>query len=168
VHASYQPRHLDWLVGCRHGQGKSQEDSRLGRDPAVSARGAAASARATNASVAPGTRGGYSNNCPVESLPFVGIDRTFSFPLAYFKRHDLPLDWPSFLNEFQSHGPTDEVQARQSSSAESRSITQARSSEVGVPFSQKSACEYILPALRALRSARPRMIRAPVLAQPRQ
>jgi hypothetical protein len=38
----------------------------------------------------------------------VGIDHAFSFPLAYFKRHGLALDWPGFLNEFRSHCPTDE------------------------------------------------------------
>lgn len=38
----------------------------------------------------------------------VGIDHAFSFPIAYFKRHGLALDWPGFLNEFQGHCPTDE------------------------------------------------------------
>src|SRR5215469_3665413 len=39
----------------------------------------------------------------------VGMDHALSFPLAYFERHGLPLDWPGFLNEFQSHCPTDEA-----------------------------------------------------------
>jgi len=36
----------------------------------------------------------------------VGIDHGFSFPLAYFERHGLPLDWPAFLDDFQRHWPT--------------------------------------------------------------
>ncbi len=38
----------------------------------------------------------------------VGIDHGFSFPLAYFEKHGLPLDWPAFLDDFQAHWPTDE------------------------------------------------------------
>lgn len=38
----------------------------------------------------------------------VGIDHGFSFPLAYFEQHGLPLDWPLFLDDFQKHWPTDE------------------------------------------------------------
>jgi len=38
----------------------------------------------------------------------VGIDHGFSFPLRYFEQHGLPLDWPSFLDDFQRHWPTDE------------------------------------------------------------
>ncbi len=38
----------------------------------------------------------------------VGIDHGFSFPLQYFEQHGLPLDWSSFLDDFQSHWPTDE------------------------------------------------------------
>jgi hypothetical protein len=37
----------------------------------------------------------------------VGIDHGFSFPLAYFEAHHLPLDWPGFLGDFQRHWPTD-------------------------------------------------------------
>jgi hypothetical protein len=43
-----------------------------------------------------------------ESPTLVGIDHGFSFPLKYFEQHGLPLDWPSFLDDFQSHWPTDE------------------------------------------------------------
>ena len=44
-----------------------------------------------------------------EELPIlVGIDHGFSFPLAYFEQHGLPLDWPSFLDDLQHHWPTDE------------------------------------------------------------
>jgi hypothetical protein len=44
-----------------------------------------------------------------ESSPtLVGIDHGFSFPLRYFEQHGLPLDWPSFLDDFQRHWPTDE------------------------------------------------------------
>jgi hypothetical protein len=44
-----------------------------------------------------------------ESTPMlVGIDHGFSFPLQYFEQHELPLNWPSFLDDFQPHWPTDE------------------------------------------------------------
>ncbi len=42
------------------------------------------------------------------SPALVGIDHGFSFPLRYFEEHNLPLDWPSFLDDFQRHWPTDE------------------------------------------------------------
>jgi hypothetical protein len=38
----------------------------------------------------------------------VGIDHGFSFPLRYFEVHGLEPDWPSFLDDFQKHWPTDE------------------------------------------------------------
>ncbi len=38
----------------------------------------------------------------------VGIDHAFSFPLSYFEKYGLPLDWPAFLDDFQQHWPTDE------------------------------------------------------------
>ena len=38
----------------------------------------------------------------------VGIDHGFSFPLRYFETHKLALDWPSFLEDFRRHWPTDE------------------------------------------------------------
>lgn len=38
----------------------------------------------------------------------VGIDHGFSFPLRYFEVHGLLPDWPSFLDDFQRHWPTDE------------------------------------------------------------
>jgi hypothetical protein len=38
----------------------------------------------------------------------VGIDHGFSFPLQYFQRHSLPLDWSFFLDDFQRHWPTDD------------------------------------------------------------
>ena len=37
----------------------------------------------------------------------IGIDHGFSFPMQYFEKHGLPLDWPSFLDDFQRHWPTD-------------------------------------------------------------
>jgi hypothetical protein len=42
------------------------------------------------------------------SPTLVGIDHGFSFPLQYFEQHGLPLDWPSFLDDFRRHWPTDE------------------------------------------------------------
>jgi hypothetical protein len=38
----------------------------------------------------------------------VGIDHGFSFPLRYFEVHHLRPDWPTFLDDFQKHWPTDE------------------------------------------------------------
>lgn len=44
-----------------------------------------------------------------ETAPtLVGIDHGFSFPLQYFEKYRLTLDWPSFLDDFQRHWPTDE------------------------------------------------------------
>jgi len=43
------------------------------------------------------------------NLPtLVGIDHGFSFPQQYFDTHRLPHDWPAFLDDFQSHWPTDQ------------------------------------------------------------
>ena len=38
----------------------------------------------------------------------VGIDHGFSFPLRYFEVHRLKPDWPTFLDDFQQHWPTDD------------------------------------------------------------
>ena len=38
----------------------------------------------------------------------VGIDHGFSFPLRYFEEHGLLRGWPSFLDDFHRHWPTDE------------------------------------------------------------
>jgi hypothetical protein len=38
----------------------------------------------------------------------LGIDHAFSFPLRYFATHALPPDWPSMLDDFRHHWPTDE------------------------------------------------------------
>jgi hypothetical protein len=38
----------------------------------------------------------------------VGIDHGFSFPLRYFEKHGLKPDWPSFLEDFRHHWPTDQ------------------------------------------------------------
>jgi hypothetical protein len=38
----------------------------------------------------------------------IGIDHAFSFPREYFETHTLPLDWTTFLDDFQRHWPTDE------------------------------------------------------------
>jgi hypothetical protein len=44
-----------------------------------------------------------------EAVPtIVGIDHGFSFPLRYFEVHHLLPDWPTFLEDFQHHWPTDE------------------------------------------------------------
>ena len=42
-----------------------------------------------------------------EGVPtLVGIDHGFSFPLAYFEKYGLTLDWPAFLEDFERHWPT--------------------------------------------------------------
>ncbi len=38
----------------------------------------------------------------------VGIDHAFSFPLRYFETHLIPPDWPTFLDDFSRHWPTDD------------------------------------------------------------
>jgi hypothetical protein len=38
----------------------------------------------------------------------VGIDHAFSFPLRYFEIYHLLPDWPTFLDDFQKHWPTDD------------------------------------------------------------
>jgi hypothetical protein len=38
----------------------------------------------------------------------VGIDHGFSFPIRYFDEYGLKHDWPTFLDDFQRHWPTDE------------------------------------------------------------
>ena len=43
-----------------------------------------------------------------ETPTLVGIDHGFSFPLCYFEAHGLKPEWPSFLDDFQRHWPTDD------------------------------------------------------------
>lgn len=43
-----------------------------------------------------------------ETPSLIGIDHGFSFPVAYFDRHGVPRDWPSFLADFVAHWPTSE------------------------------------------------------------
>jgi len=38
----------------------------------------------------------------------VGIDHGFSFPIAYFDKHQIPKNWDAFLEDFRAHWPTDE------------------------------------------------------------
>lgn len=42
----------------------------------------------------------------------VGIDHAFSFPLAYFQAHRLPLCWHAFLADFCDHWQTDALGVR--------------------------------------------------------
>jgi hypothetical protein len=43
-----------------------------------------------------------------EGVPtLVGIDHGFSFPLRYFENHAILPNWPTFLDDFQHHWPTD-------------------------------------------------------------
>jgi len=43
-----------------------------------------------------------------DTCTLVGIDHGFSFPLRYFEVHRLKPDWPTFLDDFQRHWPTDD------------------------------------------------------------
>jgi hypothetical protein len=43
-----------------------------------------------------------------EATTLVAIDHGFSFPLSYFDKYQLPLDWQNFLDDFSHHWPTDE------------------------------------------------------------
>jgi hypothetical protein len=43
-----------------------------------------------------------------DTRTLVGIDHGFSFPLRYFEVHHLKPDWPTFLDDFHHHWPTDE------------------------------------------------------------
>jgi hypothetical protein len=48
-----------------------------------------------------------------ETLPagppaLVGIDHSFSFPIAYFERYQIGAGWTAFLEDFARHWPTDE------------------------------------------------------------
>jgi hypothetical protein len=44
-----------------------------------------------------------------EAVPtLVGIDHSFSFPVAYFERYSLRGGWDAFLDDFVRHWPTDE------------------------------------------------------------
>lgn len=42
-----------------------------------------------------------------ETSTLVGIDHGFSFPLQYFQKYNLLHDWPTFLEDFHRHWPTD-------------------------------------------------------------
>ncbi|QXE92795.1 hypothetical protein KP001_09860 [Geomonas subterranea] len=64
----------------------------------------------------PGPRKYWSRRCIAqwlvsrlsEDVPtIVGIDHSFSFPLRYFEVHHLEPYWPSFLDDFHHHWPTD-------------------------------------------------------------
>jgi hypothetical protein len=50
----------------------------------------------------------------------VGIDHGFSFPLRYFEAHSLKPDWPSFLDDFQRHWPTERTSTSISSGTASQ------------------------------------------------
>jgi hypothetical protein len=48
------------------------------------------------------------NRLSEDCTTLVGIDHGLSFPLAYFSRHGLALDWDRFLDDFHRHWPTDD------------------------------------------------------------
>ncbi len=99
-----------------------------------------------------------------------GIDHGFSFPLRYFEVHHLEPDWPTFLDDFQKHWPTDaeytyvdfirhgswgDGEAR-SGSARWRRITEERAGaksvfHFDVPGSVAKSTHAGLPWLRYLR-----------------
>lgn len=46
------------------------------------------------------------NGLSSEKPTLVGLDHAFSFPLRYFEKYRLPLDWREFLEDFCEHWPT--------------------------------------------------------------
>ncbi len=106
-----------------------------------------------------------------EDVPtIVGIDHGFSFPLRYFEVHWLEPDWPTFLDDFQKHWPTDAEHtyvdfvrdglrgdgAARSGSARWRRITEERAGaksvfHFDVPGSVAKSTHAGLPWLRYLR-----------------
>lgn len=101
----------------------------------------------------------------------VGIDHAFSFPIRYFEVHLLEPDWPTFLEDFQRHWPTDVGQtyvdfirngprgkgAARSGSARWRRITEKRVGaksvfHFDVPGSVAKSTHAGLPWLRYLRN----------------
>ena len=108
-----------------------------------------------------------------EDMPsLVGIDHGFSFPLRYFEAHDLVLDWSAFLDDFQTHWPTDRAQTSvdhvrknlcgagdaQQGNARWRRITEKRVGaksvfHFDVPGSVAKSTHAGLPWLRYLRQA---------------
>jgi hypothetical protein len=107
-----------------------------------------------------------------EDVPtIVGIDHGFSFPLRYFEVHHLEPDWPTFLDDFQKHWPTDAEHtyvdfvrdglcgkgAARSGSARWRRITEERPGaksvfHFDVPGSVAKSTHAGLPWLRYLRN----------------
>ena len=103
----------------------------------------------------------------------VGIDHGFSFPLQYFEKYGLPLDWPAFLDDFQRHWPTDEDiyvdfvrdglhgnGAARCGSSRWRRITEVRAGaksvfHFDVPGSVAKSTHAGLPWLRYIRSHAP-------------
>ena len=55
-----------------------------------------------------GIAGWLSERLAEDDPTLVGIDHSFSFPLAYFHKYHLPPEWNGFLIDFQRHWPTDE------------------------------------------------------------
>lgn len=106
---------------------------------------------------------------PERSL--IGIDHAFSFPLQYFTKHNLPHDWPAFLDDFQLHWPTDEEHvyvefvhdgfrgngAARSGNSRWRRMTEKRTGKAksvfhfNVPGSVATATHAGLPWLRYIR-----------------
>lgn len=106
-----------------------------------------------------------------EGVPtLVGIDHSFSFPLRYFEVHHLEPDWPSFLDDFHRHWPTDAEHTyvdfirhgslgkgkSRSGNARWRRITEERAGaksvfHFDVPGSVAKSTHAGLPWLRALR-----------------
>jgi hypothetical protein len=101
----------------------------------------------------------------------IGIDHGFSFPLAYFQKHGLLLDWPLFLDGFQVHWPTNEegvyvdfvrdgicgTGIKRSGSPRWRRITEVRARaksvfHFDVPGSVAKSTHAGIPWLRYLRS----------------
>jgi hypothetical protein len=61
-----------------------------------------------NTGPARASRNGWWNGWTRVRPHWSAIDHGFSFPLRYFEAHGLKPDWPTFLDDFQLHWPTDD------------------------------------------------------------
>ena len=100
-----------------------------------------------------------------DTSTLVGIDHGFSFPVRYFAAHRLEPRWPTFLDDFHAHWPTDTVGttveslragASRTGDARWRRLTEQRTGaksvfHFDVPGSVAKSTHAGLPWLRQLR-----------------
>lgn len=75
----------------------------------------------------------------LEGTPtLVGIDHAFSFPLRYFETHCIKPEWPTFLDDFQKHWPTDDDHV---------TVDLMRNGAVGAAAARTDPCRYPVAAI---------------------